>query len=277
VKLSLSAISTLNASFAEDVEAYAAAGFDAIGLWEMKLPDDDEANLALLRAHGLAVSNCVPTVPSFLQLAIPGMEGPADPEVRIDAICASIRRLARYDPECVLCLSGPLGGRSPDEGRTTVVDGLRRAADAARQAGVRLGFEPIHPLQHDTAGFVCTVADAVALLAEAGLDDVGIMADTYNLAREDDATLVPLAPRLTGLHVADEPHDDVPGVRVLPGAGRGRAAALVTALRQAGWDGTLDVEIFSTPEAFWALPPDEAARRAYGAIEAVSEAAGYKL
>jgi sugar phosphate isomerase/epimerase len=274
VKLSLSAISTLNASFAEDVEAYAAAGFDAVGLWEMKLPDDDQANLALLHAHGLAVSNCVPTVPSFLQLAIPGMEGPADPEERIAAICASIRRLARYDPECVVCLSGPVGGRSADEGRSIVVDGLRRAADAARQAGVRLGFEPIHPMQRDIAGFVCTLADAVAVLDEAGLDDVGIMADTYNLASDDDAKkLVELAPRLTGLHVADEPDDGEPGVRVLPGEGRSRAAALVTALRRAGWDGTLDVEIFSTPDAFWALPADEAARRAYAAIAAVDEAA----
>ena len=49
MKLSLSTISTLNASFAQDVAAYAAAGFDAIGLWEFKLPDDDAANVAALR------------------------------------------------------------------------------------------------------------------------------------------------------------------------------------------------------------------------------------
>jgi hypothetical protein len=35
VKTSLSTISTLNASFAEDVDAYARAGLDAIGLWEL--------------------------------------------------------------------------------------------------------------------------------------------------------------------------------------------------------------------------------------------------
>jgi len=57
VRLALSEISTINASFAEDVTAYAAAGFDAIGLWEFKLPADDEANRALLREHGLAVAN----------------------------------------------------------------------------------------------------------------------------------------------------------------------------------------------------------------------------
>lgn len=269
MKLSLSTISTLNASFAEDVETYAAAGFDAIGLWEMKLPEDDEANVALIRSHGLVVSNCIPTVPSFLQLAIPGMEGPADPAERADAICASVHRLARYEPGCVLCLSGPLGGRSAEEGRAIVSDGLRRAAEAAREAGVRLAFEPIHPSQHDSAGFICSLGDALALLDEAGLGDVGIMADTYNLVGEDPASVASEIGRITGLHVADELPEPVPGVRALP-APNGRSARLVEALRRAGWDGTLDVEIFSTPDAFWALAPDEGARRAHAALAALA-------
>jgi sugar phosphate isomerase/epimerase len=268
VRTSLSTISTLNASFAEDVDAYARAGFDAIGLWELKLPADDVANVELLYAHRLAVSNCVPTVPSFLPLAIPGMEGPSDPGERIEAICDSLRRFSAYEPACAVCLSGPLGGRSEDEGRAIVVDGLRRAAAAAREAGVVLGFEPIHPAQRDTAGFVCSLADALALLDEAGLDDVGIMADTFNLAREDVADVVAAAPRFTGLHVADELPDPIAGVRRLPQQ-RGRSAELVGALRAAGWDGTLDVEIFSTPGDFWALPADEAARRAYATAAAL--------
>lgn len=265
MKLSLSAISTLNASFAEDVRAYAAAGFDAIGLWEMKLPDDDDANRALLREHGLGVANCVPAVPSFLQLGIPGLEGPAAPEERTQAICASIERLATYEPESVLVLSGPLGSLSLEGARRVVLDGLRRAAAVARDAGVRLGLEPIHPAQRESTAFVCSLADALALLDEAGLDEVGIMADTFNLAREGTPEVVAAMGRFTGLHVADVPPEEVPGLRVLPGEGGGRSAELVAALRKAGWDGTLDVEIFSTPDAFWALPADEAARQAYAA------------
>jgi sugar phosphate isomerase/epimerase len=268
VRLSLSAISTVNASFAQDVEAYAAAGFDAIGLWEFKLPEDDAANVELLRSHRLVVSNCIPTVPSFLPLAIPGMEGPPEPQERLAELCTSIRRLASYEPECVLCLSGPLGQRSEDEGRAIVRDGLRQAGAAARAAGVRLGFEPVHPGQDDTAGFVTSLGDALALLDEAGVDDVGIMADTYNLAHEKSADVVAAAARLTGLHVADELPEPVPGVRTLPAAD-GASAVLTRALRDAGWDGTLDVEIFSTPEAFWALPPDEAARQAYASASAL--------
>jgi sugar phosphate isomerase/epimerase len=268
LRASLSTISTLNASFAEDVAAYASAGFDAIGLWEMKLPADDEANGALLRASGLTVSNCIPTVPSFLPLAIPGLEGPSDPDERADAICTSITRLAAYRPACVVCLSGPLGERTPEEGRAVVVDGLRRAAATAAEAGVALGFEPIHPAQHDTAGFVTSLREALGVLDEAALDGVGIMADTFNLGHETTADVVAAASRFTGLHVADELPQPVPGVRALP-APDGRSAELVAALRDAGWDGTLDVEIFSTPDAFWALPAGEAARRAYDAASAL--------
>jgi sugar phosphate isomerase/epimerase len=266
--LSLSTISTPNASFAEDVAAYAAAGFDAIGLWEFKLPADDAANVAALRDAGLTVSNCIPAVPSFLPLAIPGMEGPLDPEERIEAICASIRRLAVYDPECVLCLSGPLGGRSEAEGREIVVEGLGRSARAAGEAGVRLGFEPVHPAQRDTAGFVTSLADAIELLDEVQADDVGIMADAFNLGHEPTAALAAVVGRISGVHVADELPEPLPGVRALPEPG-GRSAEIVGALRAAGWEGTLDTEIFSTPDAFWALPADAAARAAYTAAKSL--------
>jgi sugar phosphate isomerase/epimerase len=208
-------------------------------------------------------------VPSFLELRIPGLEGPADPEERIAAICASIRRLAPYEPESIVVLSGPQGSRTEDEARAIVVDGLQRAAAVAREEGIPLGFEPIHPSQRDSAGFVCSLADALAVLDDAGLGDVGILADTYNLAGEQSAAIAAVVGRIAGVHVADELPEPVAGVRELPAPG-GRSAALVEALRAAGWEGTLDVEIFSTPDGFWALPPDEAARLAYAALTALA-------
>jgi sugar phosphate isomerase/epimerase len=272
MRLALSEISTVNASFAQDIAAYAAAGFDAIGIWEFKLPEDDAANLALLREAGLGVANCVPAVPTILPLRLPGMEGPPDVGERIASICASMRRLAAYEPESVLVITGPVGDLDPGEARRLVVEGLREIAAAAREAGVRLGLEPIHPSQDDTVSFVHTVTDAVALLDEAGLDDVGVMVDTYNLWHEDPAAIAAVSERVTGLHVADEPSD--PGVegRVLPGEGGTQATAVLRALRDADWDGSVDVEIFSTPEGFWGLPLDEAARRAHAAASALLSA-----
>ena len=266
MKLALSEISTVNASFEEDVAAYAAAGFDGIGIWEMKLPPDDDVSRGLLREVGLAVASCVPTVPSILPLLLPGMEGPPDPRERIALLCASIHRLAAYEPESILCLTGPLGELEAVEARTIVVEGLCEIAAAALESGVRFGLEPAHPGQHETVSFVNTLADALALLEEAGLDDVGIMVDTYNLWHERPEALAAVAHRVTGVHVADEPPDLARTDRVLPGEGGTRSADHIRALRAAGWDGFADVEIFSTPERFWGLSVDEAARRAYAAV-----------
>lgn len=265
MKLALSSISTVGASFEEDVAAYAAAGFDGIGIWEMKLPGDDTANVALLREAGLAVANCVPSVPSILQLRLPGMEGPADPAERVAALCTSMRRLAAYEPESVLCLTGPVGDLEPERAREIVIGGLREIAAAARDAGVRFGLEPCHPNQHETVSFVNTIAGALALLEEAGLDDVGFMVDTYNLWHERPEAIAAIASRVTGLHVADEPPDLERTDRVLPGEGGRQSADIVRALVEAGWDGFLDVEIFSTPDRFWGLAVDDAARRACAA------------
>ena len=116
-----------------------------------------------------------------------------------------------------------------------------------------------------------SIADAVALLDEAGLDDVGIMADTYNLWEEAAEALAGISPRVTGLHVADVPTEPNRTDRVLPGEGGSRSAELVAALAATGWNGFVDVEIFSTSDRFWALPVDEAAGRAYAAASALAQ------
>ncbi len=271
MRLSLSEISTVGATFEEDVAAYAAAGFDAIGIWEFKLPPDDAANRALLAEHGLSVSNCVPTIPSILQLGIPGMEGPGDPEERIEALCLSIHRLASYRPESVVCLSGPLAGRSESEGWSIVLDGLRRVGAAATAADVPLGFEPVHRSQRDEVSFVNTIADAIRLLDAAGLHDAGLMLDVYHVW-DDPAlwdTIARAAYRIHGVHVCDWPSDADRSDRELPGAGIAGVAEIVEALELAGFSGSLDVEIFSTPDRFWGLPVAEAAAQAYFAAAAL--------
>jgi sugar phosphate isomerase/epimerase len=173
-----------------------------------------------------------------------------------------MERLALYQPESVLCLTGP--GDRPEEWNL-VVDGLKEVAEAARAAGVTLGLEPCHPAQRDSVSFVTSVSEALGLLDVADLMGVGLMADTYNLWHESPESLAKVADRVTGLHVADVPLEADRTDRVLPGEGGQRSVALVRALVDEGWDGFLDVEIFSTPERFWGLSVDEAARRAYAA------------
>ena len=194
---------------------------------------------------GLTVANCVPSVPALLQLAIPGMEGPADPEQRITAICASVRRFAAYEPECVLCVTGPLGNRLEAEATAIVVDGLRRIASAAREAGVRLGFEPIPPVGRDIDlvgrtpcrplwGF-STKRDSTT----SGSWSTPTTSGMTSTRRRGCASMRRVSPACTSqLGVPGEPE------RLLPGEAGERDRELIEALRAGGWDGTLDVEIF---------------------------------
>jgi sugar phosphate isomerase/epimerase len=269
VRLSCSEITTSTASFADDVRAYSGAGFDAIGIWESKLPAQDRRNVALLEEHGLAVSNCVPAVSSILPLALPGMKGPTDLGLRMRALCRSIERLAVYHPESVVFLTGPAGALVHRDVRELVVAALPQLAATAEAAGVRLGLEPVHPSQHDEVSFVTSLVEAERLLACAQTDGIGIHFDTYHAWDDLDAVpwLARNARRITGVHVCDWPRDRTDPGRVLPGEGGSRSRDLVAALQAAGWTGSLDVEVFSRADRFTKANPESVARYALAAAQ----------
>jgi len=279
---SISQVSTLHASFAEDVEAYAGAGAGGIGIWEMKLPPgDDAASLALVRDAALEVTNCIPAIPSILPL--PLMDGPVDPRERIEAVCASIRRLAPFEPQSVVCLTGPQGGLDADEAHRIVVDGLRRIGREAQAAGVRVGLEPIQRIGAEQWTIPTTIGEAAELLDEVGDAGFGIMFDVWNLW--NCATLLDdirdHAARFTGVHVGDwrEPTRGWCD-RVLPGDGVADLPGILAALDAAGWRGAYDLEIFSDDGTFgndyegslWRVPAHELARRGREAFTSVWQA-----
>src|SRR5207244_10322590 len=63
MRLSISQITTVTQSFADDLDAYRAAGAEGIGIWETKLSGD---SLERFRASGLEPAAAVPAMPSIL-------------------------------------------------------------------------------------------------------------------------------------------------------------------------------------------------------------------
>jgi sugar phosphate isomerase/epimerase len=269
VRIGICEWTTFPASFAEELAAYRAAGAGAIGILEAKLEGVADVR-GKLRASGLVASACLPAAGSILPS--PLIPGPADPEARVEAICASVERLAQLEPACVFFLTGPsragAAGSAPGASaeRDAVREGIRRIADAGARHGVRVALEPIHPSQSEVLSFVHTIEDALELIGDA---DVGILFDTWHL---DEVSHVE---RIVGVHVADrrEPtrsHFD----RLLPGEG---SKAAVRALEAAGYDGWYDVEVMSDdgsfgeafPDSLWKLPVEEVARRAVAAMKAL--------
>jgi sugar phosphate isomerase/epimerase len=263
VHLSICEFTTLTATFEDDLAAYRGAGVEGIGVCEFKLTDSSARQL---RESGLVATHCIPSVPSILPL--PLMEGPDDPARRVEALCASVRRLAELDPVCVVFLTGP------GDARDVVREGIRAVAASGQEVGVRVALEPVHPSQSEVFSFVHTIPDALELI---GSEPVGIMLDLWHIS--DPAAISAHVGDIAGVHVSDrrEPtrsHFD----RVLPGDGATDLAAAFRVLEASGYDGWYDVEIFSDngvfgdafPDSLWDVDAAELARRARGSVERVA-------
>jgi sugar phosphate isomerase/epimerase len=244
---SISQISTLGASFADDVRAYAAAGVDGLGVWELKL---DEGSLDEFRASGLGSATAVPTVPSVHPL--PLLPGPDRPRERIDSLLRSLEALAPYEPAAILCFTGP-------GDRETAVRGVREVAREAERLGLRLALEPFQLEGIESWSILNTLRDAAEFVEEVGSDAVGIQFDVWHLWNTPDVLEeIPRHARLiAGVHVSDwrEPTRGWAD-RVLPGDGVADLPAILGVLAEVGWEGFYDLEIFSDNGAFGNAYPD---------------------
>jgi sugar phosphate isomerase/epimerase len=193
------------------------------------------------------------------------MEGPPDPGARVEAICASIRRLAPFQPTSVVCLTGP------GDDRETVIDGLRVIADEADRAGVRVGLEPVNRVGGEDWTMISSLPEAMELLEEADRPALGIQFDSWHLWNTPTLfeDIERYTDRFVGVHIADwrEPTRSWAD-RTLPGDGVARLPAILGALEAAGWDGYYDLEIFSDngtfgqawPDSLWDVPAEQLAR-----------------
>ncbi len=244
---SISQVSTLAASFADDVRAYAEAGAAGIGIWELKLGD---GSLEELQASGLGSATAVPTVPSVHPL--PLLPGPDSVRERVDTLLRSLEVLAPYAPSAVLCLTGP-------GDRETAVRGVREIAREAERLGLRLAVEPFQLEGIESWSILNTLGDAAEFVEEVGSDAVGIQFDVWHLWNTPDLLdeISRHAQLIAGVHVNDwrEPTRGWAD-RVLPGDGVADLQGIFGVLEDVGWSGFYDLEIFSDNGAFGSAYPD---------------------
>lgn len=285
-KFSICQLSTPDTTFEEDLRLIRDAGATGIGLAEEKLRDgEDEVLLRAFEESGLQASVCLMTNAAPLPVH-PALifEAPDDPEARFELICQSLRRIAPFEPDCVVVATGSEVGSTREEAERIAVEGLRKAADVAAELGMRLGVEPCRRDLGFDASFIQGLPATVALIDKIDRPNVGVTYDVYHHWDEDDpiGNAERYAERIFGVQVNDwrEPPRSFAD-RLVPGEGTIDLAGIFEALERGGYTGWFDFEVFSDdgrwgtelPDSLWKLPAAELISRGLTGMQAAMAAA----
>jgi sugar phosphate isomerase/epimerase len=139
-----------------------------------------------------------------------------------------------------------------------VADGIAALAPYARERGVRLGIEPMHPAFAAERSCITTLREARCLAERFEPTTVGLVADVYHIWWDPDLyeELARASGRLLGFHVSDwlVPVANVLMNRGMMGDGVIELRRIREAVERAGYAGPIEVEIFN--EAVWSMPLD---------------------
>jgi sugar phosphate isomerase/epimerase len=251
-RLSLNQATTQRWSLAEAVAGCRRAGVGWIGVWRDKLPEDARAGAALVRAGGLRVSSLCRG--GFFPAATA-----AERRRRLDDNRRALDEAAALGAEVLVLVCGPAPDRDLDGARAMVADGIAELDGFARDRGVKLGIEPLHPMFAGDRSVIVTLAQANDLAERLGSPQVGVIVDVYHVWWDPRVyeQIARAAGRILGFHVSDwlAPPPDVLLGRGLMGDGLIELRRLRRAVEAAGYAGPIEVEIFN--QTVWDTPGDE--------------------
>ena len=155
-------------------------------------------------------------------------------------------------------MCGPAPDKDIDAARRMVADGIAELVPYARERGVRLGIEPMHPGFAAERSCITTLREARRLAEQFDLSTVGVVADVYHIWWDPELydELARAADRLVGFHVSDwlVPVRDILMNRGMMGDGVVELRRIREAVERTGYVDPIEVEIFN--EAVWSMPLD---------------------
>ena len=257
-RLSINQFTTLKQwSLREAIAGYARHGVHGISVVRDKLAEVGAREAArMLRAHEMTVTG----------YCIGGLLTGAD-ETKFKQSLDDNRRVideaAEIEAQCVVVVAGglPDGSKDIEAARARCLEGLGMLLPYARQAGVTLALEPLHPMTCAFRSCLTTLGEANDWFEQLGAGpELGVIVDVYHVWW--DPAMVQEIERAEGriaaFHVSDWLMDtqdlrldrgmmgdgviDIPGIRHL--------------VEAAGYDGFNEVEIFSARN-WWQRDPDE--------------------
>ncbi|MFD8071981.1 sugar phosphate isomerase/epimerase family protein [Streptomyces sp. NPDC059718] len=232
----------------ELVEGLVTLGVPGVGLWRGPVREYGvEETAKLVREAGLTVTT----------LCRGGFFTASDPDERAAALAdnrAALDEAAALGTGTLVLVSGglPAGDRDIAGARERVADAVAELAPYARERGVRLAIEPLHPMYASDRCVVSTLAQALDIAERFPAEQVGVVVDTYHLWWDDRAAegiaRAGAGGRIASFQLADWVTPLPEGVLL----GRGQLGDGCVDLRgfrervdAAGYAGAVEVEIFN--------------------------------
>jgi sugar phosphate isomerase/epimerase len=183
----------------------------------------------------------------------------------------AVEEAAILGTDVLVLVCGPPEGRDVDAARAGIAAGIERLLPHAREHGVRLAIEPLHPMMISERSAIVTLGEAVDLAERLGPpDEVGVIVDAYHVWWDPRLyeQIARAGRRILGYHVADwlVPTTDRLQGRGMMGEGVIELRRIRAAVEAAGYDGPIEVEVINR-EA-WARPGGELVRAAREAFAA---------
>ena len=254
-RLSLNQITIKQWSLREAVAGCADAGIEWIALWRDKVAEVGVSRAArLVRDHELRVSSLC-RGGFFTGM---GPDGPT-PDGMSDTRRA-IEEAAELGAEVLVLVVGGVAERDLALSRRRVADALEHLVPVAAEHGVRLGLEPLHPMQCADRSVVSTLGQALDLVAPYPAETLGVIVDEFHVWWDPiiEQNISAAGNRIAGFHVSDQlvPIPDPLFARGLPGDGPIDHRRLRACVDAAGYTGPIEVEIFNAD--LWARPGQDA-------------------
>ncbi len=238
--LAMCELTTYRWSFEEDVQHYAAAGIEGIGVWRHKLSDfGEKQGRALLAEHQLKVSSL------FWAGGFTG-SGDHSHEESIEDACDALRLAKALNAGCLIVHSGSRAMHTQKHVRRLLLSALDKLLPLAEQLKLAIALEPMPPKAGADWTFLSSLEDATELVSRYNSPSLRLVFDTYYWGLEADleSRLPAVVPFLALVQLADSkfPPSREPN-RCGLGNGRLPLANILRTLTKAGYRGPWEVEL----------------------------------
>lgn len=237
IKISYNTLVYVNEDVEKSIERLAHFGYDGVDLVGEPERYDAAQVRALLGRYKIAASSICAVFSAERDFAS------SKPEVRKNAVdyvkrCVDFaKEIGAHSISVQASACMKTASEAPAEQEWSwAVAGLREAGEYALSAGIRLTLEAWN--RYETY-LINRLSQALAMVKEIDLPNVGVMGDTYHMNIEESdmaAALREVGDKLYYLHIADSN-------RAAPGRGHIDFKPIAQALRDIGYDGWVSMEL----------------------------------